>query len=54
MDIMALSQKYKALEELIFWIDLIEIGTGLIEAQGEKHDFFSVFFFFTTTVPYLY
>lgn len=54
MDIIALSQKYKALEELIFQVDLTEIGTGLMEAQGEKHYFFSIFLFFTATVLYLY
>lgn len=49
---MALSHKYKALEELIFQVDVTEIWIGFIEAQGEKHGFFSISF--TTTPLYLY
>lgn len=45
MDIMALSHKYKALEELIFQVDVTEIWTGFIEAPGEKHHVFFQFLF---------
>lgn len=43
MGIMDLSHKYRTLEELIFQVDITEIGRGFIEAQEEKHN---VFFFF--------
>lgn len=52
MGIMALSHKYKALQELILQVDITEIETGFIEAQGEKHKVFSPFL--NTTVLYLY
>lgn len=45
MGIMALSHKYKALQEFIFQADSTEIGTGFIEAQEEKDKVFSLFFF---------
>lgn len=50
MGIMALSHKYKALQEFIFQADSTEIGTGFIEAQEEKDKVFSLFFFNTTVL----
>lgn len=52
MGIMALSHKYRALEELIFQVDSTEIGTGFIEAQGEKYNVF--FNFFLPQQSYIY
>lgn len=50
MGIMALSDKYKALQELIFQVDITEIETGFIEAQGEKHKVFSPFLKYNSPV----
>lgn len=54
MGIMDLSHKYGTLEELIFQVDITEIGRGFIEAQEEKHNVFFFFFFSLLQESYIY